>query len=55
VLRLLFQGKPYKQIAGELGITEGTVNQYGASITRKMKVSSIVQLVGLIDTFDIKL
>jgi FixJ family two-component response regulator len=49
VLRLVATGMLNKQIAGEFGITEGTVKQHRASVMRKLHVVSVADLVRLVD------
>jgi DNA-binding CsgD family transcriptional regulator len=45
VMKHLIIGQLNKQIAADLGITEGTVKQHRASILSKLNCSSVVDLV----------
>jgi FixJ family two-component response regulator len=47
VLALVVRGLLNKQIAGELGITEGTVKIHRARVMEKMRAGSVVELVRL--------
>ena len=47
VLRLIAQGLPGKQIAGQLGITERTVKFHTASVMRKLGADNRAQAVAL--------
>jgi DNA-binding NarL/FixJ family response regulator len=47
ILNLLAEGLLYKEIAGQLGITYGTVNQYLKSVYRKLQVHSRAQAVAV--------
>jgi DNA-binding CsgD family transcriptional regulator len=45
VVKLLLEGKSNKQIALQLGITEGTVKNHVASIMRKLKAANRTDVV----------
>jgi FixJ family two-component response regulator len=45
VMTLLVAGLVNKQIAGELGTSEGTIKVHRGQVMRKMKAASLVQLV----------
>jgi len=49
VLALVVRGLLNKQIAGELGISEGTVKIHRARVMEKMRVGSVAELVRLIE------
>jgi FixJ family two-component response regulator len=49
VMRLVVLGHPNKQIAAEIGITEGTVKLHRGQVMRKMKVQSLAELVRIAD------
>jgi DNA-binding CsgD family transcriptional regulator len=48
VLKLVATGMLNKQIAGELGIAEGTVKQHRGRIMRKLGIISVAELVRLV-------
>lgn len=48
VLEMVVQGKPTKQIAGELGLSTKTIDNHRASIMSKTGASSVVELVRLV-------
>ena len=52
VLRLGARGLLNKQIAGELGIVEGTVKQHRGAGTRKLGIVSVAELVPLVRSLD---
>jgi two-component system response regulator FixJ len=45
VLRLLTLGKSNKQMAGDLGVSQRTVEIHRAHLMRKMEATSVAQLV----------
>lgn len=47
VMRLVVRGELNKQIGGELGISEITVKAHRGKVTRKMKASSLAELVNM--------
>jgi two-component system response regulator FixJ len=48
VLREVVRGKPNKQIADKLGVTERTVKLHRTSLTRKLNVYSVAELTRLV-------
>lgn len=52
VLGLVVEGRLNKQIGGKLGIAEATVKIHRAHITRKLGLSSVVELVRLVHAAD---
>src|SRR5271157_3965441 len=52
VLRLVARGLLNKQIAGELGIVEGTVKQHRGAGMRKLGIVSVAELVPLVRSLD---
>jgi FixJ family two-component response regulator len=53
VLPLVVSGRPNKQIAGALGLSEMTVKVHRAQIMRKMAARSLVDLVRMADLMEI--
>src|SRR6266536_2481849 len=54
VLEHVVAGKLYKQIAGDLGITEATVKMHRARVMVKMKVQSVAELARLTERCGIR-
>jgi hypothetical protein len=52
VLRLVARGLLNKQIAGELGIVQGTVKQHRGAGMRKLGIVSVAELVPLVRSLD---
>jgi FixJ family two-component response regulator len=53
VFALVVTGRPNKQLAVELGLSEMTVKVHRSQITKKMKATSIVELVRMADRLGI--
>jgi FixJ family two-component response regulator len=53
VFTLLVAGRPNKQIAGELDLSENTVKVHRSQITRKLQARSLVELVRIADKLGI--
>jgi FixJ family two-component response regulator len=53
VFTLVVTGRPNKQLAVELGLSEMTVKVHRSQITKKMKATSIVELVRMADRLGI--
>jgi FixJ family two-component response regulator len=53
VFALVVTGRPNKQLAVELGLSEMTVKVHRSQITKKMKATSIVELVRMADRLSI--
>ena len=53
VFALVITGRPNKQLAVELGLSEMTIKVHRSQITKKMKASSIVELVRIADRLGI--
>ena len=53
IFALVVTGRPNKQLAAELGLSEMTVKVHRSQITKKMKASSIVELVRIADRLGI--
>jgi DNA-binding CsgD family transcriptional regulator len=53
VLKLVCEGLLNKQIAGKLGICEGTVKRHRARGMRKLGITSVAQLVRIADRINI--
>jgi len=49
VMARVVLGHPNKQIAAEIGISEGTVKLHRGQVMRKMKVQSLAELVRIAD------
>ena len=49
ILLQVVQGRLYKQIAGEMGITETTVKVHRSNMMRKIKVGSLAELCRMAD------
>ncbi len=52
VLRLVIQGKANKVVAGDLGISQRTVEVHRANLMEKMRASSLAQLVKMMLTVE---
>ena len=52
VIAMVAAGKLNKQIAAELGLSEVTVKVHRASAMRKMRATSLAQLVKMLEHFD---
>jgi FixJ family two-component response regulator len=52
VLRLVVQGKANKVVAGDLGISQRTVEVHRANLMEKMRASSLAQLVKMMLTVE---
>lgn len=53
VFALVITGRPNKQLAAELGLSEMTIKVHRSQITKKMKASSVVELVRIADRLGI--
>jgi RNA polymerase sigma factor (sigma-70 family) len=53
VFALVITGRPNKQIAAQLGLSEMTVKVHRSQITRKMRAKSVVELVRMADLLGI--
>jgi FixJ family two-component response regulator len=53
VFALVITGRPNKQLAAELGLSEMTIKVHRSQITKKMKAGSIVELVRIADRLGI--
>jgi FixJ family two-component response regulator len=53
VFALVITGRPNKQLATELGLSEMTIKVHRSQITKKMKAGSIVELVRMADRLGI--
>ncbi len=53
VFALVVTGRPNKQLAAELGLSEMTIKVHRSQITKKMKAGSIVELVRMADRLGI--
>ena len=49
ILQLVVTGRPNKQLAAELGLSEITVKVHRASVLRKMQAKSLAELVRMVD------
>ncbi len=54
VMRLVTTGKMNKQVAGELGLSEITVKIHRGSAMRKMKASTLTDLVRMVDALGLQ-
>jgi two-component system, LuxR family, response regulator FixJ len=54
VLRLLAQGRSNKQMAGELGVSQRTIEIHRAHLMRKMQANSVAQLIRMSIAPDIR-
>jgi FixJ family two-component response regulator len=53
VFALILTGRPNRQVAVELGLSEMTIKVHRSQITKKMRANSIVELVRFADRLGI--
>ena len=53
VMRIVISGRPNKQIAAELKLSEMTVKIHRSQLMRKMRAKSLVELVRMADTLKV--
>jgi FixJ family two-component response regulator len=52
-MRIVISGRPNKQIAAELKLSEMTVKIHRSQLMRKMRAKSLVELVRMADTLKV--